>query len=164
MAAPLVYNGDFEIQGASDNVVVGWTTTATAGAVRNYGIAGNRVLPPRSGTANFAEQEVDFGAGGTFALKFREGWRVTAGASAEITIDGVVVWSGTGGGSQVDSVLYAAETAAFTVPAGSYTLRVQMTNTAGYGLIFDDFTFEEVATTTPARLACIQPTIFGVIA
>jgi hypothetical protein len=163
MAAPAIFNGDFEILGASNDVVVGWTTTAIAGAVRNYPIAGNRVLHPRSGVGTYAEQEVDFGAGGTFKLLMKWGWRITAGASAEISVGGAVVWSGTGGGSQVDSALYAAETASFVVPAGSHTLRVQMTNNLGYGLIFDDFAFEEVVASAPGRLICIRPEYHGLI-
>jgi hypothetical protein len=163
MSAPTVYNGDFEILGASNDVVVGWDHTG-GGAVRNYPISGNRTLHPRSGVGTYAEQAITFATGGTVKLSLLFGWRVAAGASAEISVGGVVVWSGTGGGSQVDSALYPVETASFTLAPGTHVLRVQMTNNLGYGLIFDNFAFSEVApTAVPGRLACLGPGRSGLV-
>lgn len=157
MAAPTVYNGDFQIVGSSDTDIVGWTSNGTT-AARNYLVgAGNRALLLRDNPISFAEQAVNFATGGTFKVTFKLGWIVEAGCDGEIKVDGSQVWAGAADLASFPSasVLLARESSPFTVSAGPRVLRIGITSTAGYGLFYDDIAIVEVSATTPGRLVCL---------
>lgn len=166
MAAPLVYNGDFQITGTSDTDIVGWTSNNST-AARNYLVgAGNRALLLRDNPISFAEQTVNFTSAGTYKLTFKIGWIVEAGATGQITIDGSPVWAGVADLASIPaaSVLHARESDPFTVAAGPRVLRIGITSTDGYGMFLDDFVIVEAApATTPGRLVCLGPGRTGLV-